>query len=185
MSQRWFDGGAHDNPHMKRTESDTAYSSMSELASGIPLRGWSHYVLSYADAPAGKAQQDPYVQRIGPEVPDVWRQFQEWPGPMCGPHLAEHFPVSDAFGYVLDGELVSVAQLEARPDEVEWEFGVDTLPEHRCRGFATAVVKTVTAHIVQQGRIPWHYTDHYNRPSRRLPVKLGYFLYGEGLFSAT
>jgi len=184
-SQRWFDGGAHDNPHMQRPKSDAAYLVMNELMSGFPLRGWSHYVLSYANVEMDQTPSDPHVLRLTPDHPSAWGQFQKWPGPMCGPHISKHFPVSDAFGYMLDDKLVSVAQLEARPEELEWEYGVDTLPEYRVRGFATAVLKTVTAHIAEQGHVPWHYTDHYNRPSRRLPVKLGYLLYGEGLFSAT
>lgn len=184
QSQQWFDGGAHDNSNMKRAESDAAYGVMNDLVSGIPLRGWSHYVLSYADAPTTKTERDPHVQRITPDQPDVWDPFQKWPGPMCGSHITRHFPISDAFGYLLDGKLVSVAQLEARPEELEWEYGVDTLPEHRGHGYATDVLKAVTEHIAEKGHIPWHYTDHYNRSSRRLPKKLGYFQYGEGLFSA-
>jgi len=184
LSQQWFDGGAYENPNMKRAESDAAYSVMNDRVSGISLRGWSHYVLSYADAPVTKVEDSPHVQRISPDQSDIWDQFREWPSPMCGPNICKHFPVSDAFGYILDGKLVSVAQLEARPEELEWEYGVYTLPDYRGRGFATAVLRSVTAYIAQQGHVPWHYTDHYNRPSRKLPKKLGYFQYGEGLFSA-
>lgn len=183
LSQRWFDGGAHDNPEMERSESDAAYRVMNELTSGFPLRGWSHYVMSYATAPAATTEHSPHVQRISPDRPRIWKQFLAWSGPMCGPHICVQFPVSDAFGYLLDGKLVSVAQIEAQPEELEWEYGVDTLPAYRCRGYATAVLRTVTAYIADRGHVPWHYTDHYNRPSRRLPAKLGYYEYGQGLFS--
>ena len=182
-SQQWFDGGAHSNPKLKRAESDAAYTAMNDLVSGVALRGWSHYVLSYGDAPVAEAAHNPHVHRISPDQSDVWDQFRGWPGPMCGTDVCKHFAVSDAFGYVLDGKLVSVAQLEAQSQELEWEYGIDTLPEYRSRGFATAILEMVTAYIAQQGHIPWHYTDHYNRPSRRLPKKLGYFQYGEGFFS--
>ena len=185
LCQQWFDGGAHENPHIKREESDAAYSVMNSLVCGVSLRGWSHYVLSYAGEPVIKAKHDPYVQRISPDQTDIWDQFCRWPGPMCGLYICKYFPVSGAFGYILDSELVSVAQLEARPEEFEWEYGVGTLLRYRGRGFATAVLTTVTAHISLQGYVPWHYCDHYNRPSRRLPIKLGYFQYGEGLFHAT
>jgi RimJ/RimL family protein N-acetyltransferase len=184
VGQQWFDGGAHSNPNGDRNKSESAYRPLASLATDISLRGWSHYVLSYADGASARTEHDPHVQRIVPDQPGVWEQFQKWPGPMCGLHVTKHFPVSSAFGYVLDGKLVSVAQLEARPEELEWEYGVDTLAEYRGRGFAPAVLKTVTAYIIEQGRVPWHYTDHYNRPSCRLPSKLGYFQYGEGLFSA-
>ena len=32
-------------------------------------------------------------------------------------------------------------------DEFEWEYGVDTLPDYRRRGSATAVIRTVIAWI--------------------------------------
>jgi len=157
---------------------------MASLTDGMQVRGWSHYVLSYADVRGIRDGTDPHVRQICPDQPGICDQLLEWPGPMCGPHISDHFPVSDAFGHVLNGKLVSVAQIEARPEELEWEFGVDTLPDFRCRGFATAVLRVVTAYIAQRGHVPWHYTDHYNRSSRRLPEKLGYFQYAEGLFSA-
>jgi predicted GNAT family acetyltransferase len=102
---------------------------------------------------------------------------------MVGPEVCKHFPVCDAFGYVLEGKLVSAAQLEAHPDEEAWEAGVDTLLRYRGKGYATQVLKTVTSFIISRGKIPWHYTDHYNRPSMKLPDHLGYFRYAEGLFS--
>jgi RimJ/RimL family protein N-acetyltransferase len=185
LAQEWFDGGGSDNPNMKRAEVEAGYRVMNDLVQGISLRGWAHYILSYADALVPASEHSANVIRISPDHAEIWEQFLKWPGPMCGPKICEYFPVSDAFGYVLDGELVSAAQLEARHDELEWEYGVDTLPQYRCRGFGTAVVKVVTDHIVQEGHIPWHYAGHYNRASLRLPKKLGYFQYGEGLFSVT
>jgi RimJ/RimL family protein N-acetyltransferase len=185
LSQAWFDGGAHENPAVKRSETDAAYGTMNRLVSDLQPCGWSHYILSYAREPVHADPPDGRVQRILEDDPGIWRQWTAWPGPMCGAEVCKHFGVSDAWGYILDGKLVSVAQLEAWPEELEWEYGVDTLPAFRGRGFATAVLRAVTAHIAEQGHIAWHYTDHYNRPSRRLPEKLGYFRYGEGLFSAT
>jgi RimJ/RimL family protein N-acetyltransferase len=184
LGQEWFDGGAHENPNMSRTEVSGGYEVMNALASELHIRGWSHYMISYADASWQPSSRDEHVCGISAELPDLWEQWQNWPGPMCGPRISKGSPVADAFGYVLDGKLVSVGQLDAHPDELEWEYGVDTLPEYRSRGFATSVLKRVTSHIIEQGHVPWHYTDHYNSPSRRLPDKLGYFPYGEGLFSA-
>jgi RimJ/RimL family protein N-acetyltransferase len=80
-----------------------------------------------------------------------------------------------------------------------FHFSMRIAREHRRKGYGEEALRIVlryafhelrlqkcnTACIVQQGHVPWHYTDHYNRPSRRLPKKLGYFQYGEGLFSAT
>jgi RimJ/RimL family protein N-acetyltransferase len=181
LQQDWFD--------KLGTEQETArpgsgaYPVMAELAVAFDLRGWSHYVFSYADPVSWRSEPDGHVHRITKEQPALWAQWQAWPGPMCNPKHADHFDVADAFGYVLDGRLVSVGQIEAYRDEYAWEYGVDTLPAYRCRGYATAVLKAVTSHIVRCGRVPYHYTDAYNRPSMRLPGKLGYFRYAEGLFS--
>lgn len=179
LSQEWFDRGAD---HSK-DRGDGGYVIMNRLAQGLGLRGWSHYIISYCDSDSFSAEPDSHVVKITPDLPDIWSQWLTWPGPMVGPVVCEHFPVCDAFGYVHEGKLVSTAQLEAHPDEFAWEAGVDTLPEYRGRGFATQVLKTVTTSIILEGKIPWHYTDHYNRPSRRLPGRLGYFHYAEGLFS--
>ena len=181
LQQDWFD-------RMERTgkrgsnRGDRGYAVMNHVAESVQVRGWSHYILSYCDPAAWAPQLDEHVRPITEDQPDLWKQWQSWPGPMVGPRIAEQFEIADAFGYILDGELVSAAQLEASGKEFAWEYGVDTLPEFRNRGLATAVLNRVTASIIEQGRIPWHYCDHYNRASRRLPDKLGYFRYAEGLF---
>jgi RimJ/RimL family protein N-acetyltransferase len=179
LSQEWFDRGAD---HSK-DRGDQGYRTMNTLAQDFNLRGWSHYIVSYCDPDSFSAEPDEHVVKITPDLPRIWNQWLNWPGPMVGPVVCEHFPVCDAFGYVHDGKLVSAAQLEAHPDEFAWEAGVDTLPRYRGSGFATQVLKTVTSFIISKGKIPWHYTDHYNRPSRRLPDHLGYFRYAEALFS--
>ena len=54
---------------------------------------------------------------------------------MVGPKLRDQFDITDAFGYVLAGKLVSAAQVEADSKDFAWEYGVDTLPSFRNRGF--------------------------------------------------
>jgi RimJ/RimL family protein N-acetyltransferase len=179
LSQEWFDRGAD---HSK-DRGDQGYHTMNRLAQDFNLRGWSHYLLWYCDPDTWSADTDDHVVKVTPDLPHIWEQWQRWPGPMVGPVVCENFPICDAFGYVQENKLVSAAQLEANPDEEAWEAGVDTLPEYRGKGYATQVLKTVTSFIISKGKIPWHYTDHYNRPSRRLPDRLGYFRYAEGLFS--
>ena len=183
LQQEWFD-------QMQATgergadRGDGGYRVMNSVARPLQLRGWSHYIHSYCDAASWRRRRDAHVCRIAEDRPEIWEQWQRWAGSMVGARVQEHFEVADAFGYVLDGEIVSAAQVEAGARDFAWEYGVETLPEFRCRGFATAVVQSVTAFMIEQGRIPWHYCDAYNRPSVRLPEKAGYFRYGEGLFSA-
>jgi RimJ/RimL family protein N-acetyltransferase len=183
LQQDWFDR-MQATGERGASRGDQGYETMNRVAESLHLRGWSHYMLSYCDPASWAPQLDKHVRPITEDQPDLWKQWQSWPGPMVGPRIAEQFEIADAFGYVLDGRLVSAAQLEASPREFAWEYGVDTLPEFRGRGFATAVLNSVTAFIIERGRIAWHYCDHYNRPSRRLPEKLRYFRYGEGLFGA-
>lgn len=179
LSQEWFDRGAdHD-----KDRGDRGYATMNKLAESARLRGWSHYIIWYCDPGSWAAQPDEHVIKIAEGHPDIWSQWQRWPGPMVGPGVSKNFEIADAFGYVLNGKLVSAAQVEANQEDFAWEYGVDTLPEYQGKGYATQLLKTVTSFIISKGKIPWHYTDHYNRPSRRLPERLGYFRYAEGLFS--
>ena len=181
LQQDWFDKLGTERT-VERPSAE-AYPAMHKLAESFRLRGWSHYVFSYANPASWKPQPDRHVCIITEGKLNLWDQWQQWPGPMCSPEHCDHLKIADAFGYVLDGHLVSVGQIEAYESEYAWEYGVDTLPEFRVRGFATAVLVAVTACIIQRKHVPYHYTDCYNRPSMRLPVKLGYFRYAEGLFS--
>jgi len=183
LQQAWFDQ-MQATGKRSASRGDQGYRIMNRVAESLQLRGWSHYILSYCDPASWAPQLDAHVRPMTEDQPDLWKQWQSWPGPMVGHHRQDEFEIADAYGYVLDGKLVSAAQLEASGKEFAWEYGVDTLPKFRGRGFATAVLNSVTAFIIEQGRIPWHYCDHYNRPSMRLPEKLKYFRYGEGLFGA-
>jgi len=183
LQQAWYDQ-MQTTGRRGPSRGDHGYRVMNRVAESLQLRGWSHYILSYCNPTSWAAKRDEHVRRIAEDDLELWRQWQSWPAPMVGPRIAERFEIADAFGYVVEGKLVSAAQLEANSEEFAWEYGVDTLPEFRGRGFATAVLNRVTEFIIEQGRVPWHYCDPYNRASMRLPEKLGYFRYGEGLFSA-
>ena len=178
-SRNWFDGresaGAPERPGAE------AYPEMRALVSPVTVRGWSHYVFSYADPATWRGAPDDHVTHIEQSDPDVWSQWQAWPGPCCNPKVAETFGVADAYGYLIDGQLVSVSQIQAHHAEHAWEYSVDTLPASRGRGYATAVCRAATMQIVGQGHVPYHYADVYNMASLRLPAKLGYVRYGEAL----
>ena len=160
------------------------YTPLARLAKPLRIRGWSHYFHWYCDPSSWNEKPlDKHVHPIREDDPQLWEQWLTWHGPFCEQSFSGDWEVSDAFGYVLDGKLVSVAQLQTSSKEFAWEFGVDTLPEFRCRGFATEVSRAATAFVLKRDQIPWYYYDHYNRASSRIPQKLGYFLYMEGLFS--
>ena len=160
------------------------YGPLARLADSLEVRGWSHYFHWYCDASScNDSPIEAHVQPISEDDQDVWKQWLKWPGPFCQARFETRFEISDAFGYVSDGRLVSVAQLQTAGEEFAWEFGVDTLRGFRGRGFATEVCRAATAFILEQGQIPWYYYDHYNHASAQIPQKLGYSLYAEGVFS--
>ena len=182
----WFDSldQRPDTEAREQDRGDRGYRRMNRIAPDLKLRGWCHYLHWYCDAASWTPRHDEHVRPITEAQSELWQQWLSWPGPMVGPKLHDQFEIADAFGYVLEGKLVSAAQVEASSKDFAWEYGIDTRPEFRGRGFATAVVNSVTSFIMEQGRIPWHYHDHYNKASMRLPEKAGFFRYCEGLFSA-
>ncbi|TES93533.1 MAG: GNAT family N-acetyltransferase [Candidatus Cloacimonadota bacterium] len=161
-----------------------AYSTLVKLAQSLNIRGWSHYYHWYCDPSNWNSQRLNKCVSVTQEN-DLrrWEQWLSWPGPFCQAKFDKYFEISDAFGYFLNGQLVSVAQIQANHKDFAWEFGVDTLSKYRGRGYATEVCRGVVKHIIEHNRIPWYYYDHYNHASERIPQKLGFFLYFEGLFS--
>ena len=116
------------------------------------MRGWSHYPHWYCDPSwPGPGPIDRHVSPIAQEDPQLWEQWLAWPGPFCSPRFCEHFEVHDAFGYVLDGRLVSAAQLLAGTSDFAWEFGVETLDGFVRRGFATEAARAATQRILTLG----------------------------------
>jgi len=174
-----------ENDEQESTEQKAvAYELLQHLVEPLQIRGWSHYFHWYCDSSLWN--DEPISKNVHPireDDPQLWEQWLKWPGPVGGPGAHKHFEFSDTFGYVLDSQLVSVAQLFANSQDFAWEFGPSTLPKFRCRGFATEVAKAATKFILEHGRIAWYYYDHYNHASARIPQKLRYFLYSEGLFS--
>ena len=161
-----------------------AYSALGQLARDLQVRGWAHYVHWFIDERTwGPGRVDSHVQRLSQDNPAIWQQWLSWPGDFCKPSFSEHFEVSDGFAYVLDGRIVSVAQIEGNSRMIAWEFGVDTLGPFRGRGYATETCRAAVVRIIECGKIPWYYYAHYNRASGRIPQKLGFFRYLEGVFS--
>jgi len=182
QQELWFARGAkeEERPTLRNT---ATYGPLSGLAESLDVPAWSHYFHWYCDpaswsgSPAGGQ-----VRLVRADDPEIWEQWLNWPGPSWGLSSKESASY-EAFGYVLDGRLVSVAQLAFDPENFGWDFGIYTLPEFRRRGFAAEACKAATASILRHGRVPWYYYNHYNLPSSRMPRKLGYFFYAEALVS--
>ena len=108
LQQNWFDHldqgpdtGARDSDR-----GDRGYRLMNRIASDLGLRGWCHYLHWYCDPASWTPSHEQHVHAITEDQPELWQQWLSWPGPMVGPKLQDHFGITDAFGYVLDGTLV-------------------------------------------------------------------------------
>lgn len=177
LQEEWFARGAKDEERPTLRDAAT-YGPLARLAESLDVRDWSHYFHWYCDASSWNDKPiDKHGRLIREDDPQIWEQWLKWRLPR------KHSEFSYAFGYILEGQLVSAAHLFTDSEDFTWEFGINTLPEFRCRGFATEACRAATALILKHNRIPWYYYDHYNLPSSRIPQKLGYFLYMEGLFS--
>ena len=183
QAEQWWSRGAKDEER-QAMRGTNAYPTLARLAEGLPVRGWSHHSHWYCDPDTwDSGKSDSHVRLLKQDDPEVWAQWRAWEGDFCQARFSDKAGFFPAFGYVLDGQLVSVAQVQADRDDFAWGFGVDTLPQSRRRGFATTAARAATRWIRNQGKIPWYYYDHYNRASAAIPGKLRYFLYAEGLFS--
>ena len=77
-----------------------------------------------------------------------------------------------AVGY-LGSEIVGVAG--ASDDcETMWQVGIDVLPTFRGRGYARALVDTLTREIMRLGKVPFYCTAWSNIASKRTAISCGY-----------
>jgi hypothetical protein len=125
ISQEWFDS-RHTHRQSPRP-SGGVYLNLHRLMGNRQYRGWSHYVFSYCNVEEWTDSDDPHIVDLQDSLPDIKKQWDNWPGPMCSKRHQTHFEVADALGYALGGKLVAVGQIEADNSEYSWEYGIDTL----------------------------------------------------------
>ncbi len=76
-------------------------------------------------------------------------------------------------GVIVDSQLVSVAH-SSRRTQVACELGIDTAPEARRRGYATAATLAWTQAVCQDGLLPIYSALARNTASLRLAAATGY-----------
>ena len=75
------------------------------------------------------------------------------------------------------GRAVSICHSARRSEHAE-EAGVETIPSHVGRGYATAAVACWARMVKDRGRIPLYSTSWDNAASQRVGEKLGLIMYG-------
>lgn len=84
-------------------------------------------------------------------------------------------------GCVVDGQLLSIAH-SARQTSAACELGINTLPEARRRGYATAATILWTALVQQQGLMPIYSAFAWNTASLHLAESIGYLPRIDGVY---
>jgi len=76
------------------------------------------------------------------------------------------------------GSAVAICFCSRLPNRAT-EAGVETLPAHRGKGYATAAVATWAAEVRRRGILPLYSTSWENLASQRIAYKLRMVLYGD------
>ena len=83
----------------------------------------------------------------------------------------------EVFGLVADGMVVSWAAIKPLSDLV-WDLSVETLPDHRGRGYAKSVVAAAVRHILANGKLAAWGADRTNIASLATARAVGFQDYG-------
>ena len=79
-----------------------------------------------------------------------------------------------ALALSLAGDEVAAVCAAGAVTETLWDVGIDTVPEHRRRGHATAAFRAHAAHLAATGRQPVWGAEDDNVASLRLAARLGF-----------
>jgi predicted GNAT family acetyltransferase len=91
-----------------------------------------------------------------------------------GPFFARTHELGDFFGVKTEGRLVAMAGERMKPDGFTEVSGVCTLPDHRGRGYAGALMRRVAGRILDRGETPFLHAYASNRGAIALYETLGF-----------
>ncbi|WP_374569848.1 GNAT family N-acetyltransferase [Phenylobacterium sp.] len=91
-----------------------------------------------------------------------------------GPFRARTHELGDFVGVKQDGRLIAMAGERMKPAGFTEVSGVCTLPEHRGRGYAGALMRVVAARILQRGETPFLHSYAHNAGAIGLYRSLGF-----------
>jgi RimJ/RimL family protein N-acetyltransferase len=100
--------------------------------------------------------------------------------------FAERVAEKTTFCLFLDNELVSATDSENIPNSPEGiiNLGVNTVKEHRRKGYAATVCSAFIKHYLEQGVLPLWECDFDNEASEKLALKLGFKFMGNLFFAS-
>jgi predicted GNAT family acetyltransferase len=93
-----------------------------------------------------------------------------------GPFFERTHQLGDFFGVRVDGQLVAMAGERMKPEVHTEVSGVCTLPEHRGRGYAAALMRLVAGRILDRGETPFLHAYASNTGAIALYETLGFKL---------
>jgi GNAT superfamily N-acetyltransferase len=89
--------------------------------------------------------------------------------------------VPAVYAIIRGDQVVSHAHIKPPGSGAVWEIAVGTDPEHRGKGYATAVVSATTQSILAAGRVALFACEEGNHPSLAVARDLGHAEYGRDL----
>ncbi|MCY3415009.1 MAG: GNAT family N-acetyltransferase [Candidatus Heimdallarchaeota archaeon] len=84
--------------------------------------------------------------------------------------------------YLLGDEIVSIARTNTFSDDIAVIGGVYTPPEHRRKGYSSAVNKAFAAYLQDKSKLVALETDHTNLAAQKVYRKIGYEVVGQSAF---
>ncbi len=119
-------------------------------------------------SPEQQAQAQQQARVLGEDDADRINAFEAVSASyFLNPHMAP------CIGVIVDGRLVSIAH-SSRQTASACELGINTLPEARRRGYATAATILWTALLQQKGLVPIYSAFAWNTASLHLAKSIGY-----------
>jgi predicted GNAT family acetyltransferase len=163
---------------------------------GVLVAAHGDVALLEAEPPAAApgiavVSQDPGVQMIaervasGPPTSFEMVALTDADGPQMlalatltrpGPFFERTHQLGDFFGVKVEGELVAMAGERMKPDGFTEVSGVCTDPEHRGRGYASALMRLVASRILDRGEAPFLHAYASNQSAIALYETLGFRL---------
>jgi len=112
-----------------------------------------------------------YVELTKKDVPEMMKLVEiTKPGPFS-PGTIE---MGHYLGIRNDGELIAMGGERMKPKDYVEISGICTHPEHRGKGYGTAISGILTNRILEQGDTPFLHVFKQNAPAVRLYEKIGY-----------